>query len=33
MVMKLAYFPLFFVFDLEFDLELEIETMSKCIIK
>ena len=31
--MKLALFLLFFVFDLEFDIDLEIETIFKYIIK
>ena len=31
--MKLAIFSLFFVFDLEFDIDLEIETILKFIIK
>ena len=31
--MKEALFSLFFVSDLEFDLDLEIETIFKCIIK
>ena len=31
--MKLAIFSLFFVLDLEFDLDLDIETIFECIIK
>ena len=31
--MKLALFSLNFVFDLEFDLGLEIDTIFKCVIK